>query len=68
MEFYKEYPDLYILHYNKWYKVVALFTNINDSNKYMEEHENASVLKTSGNIIVLVDKNDKGVHTIEITH
>jgi len=58
------YPDLYICHEKAWYKVIAVFTNINDSNIYMSKNENASVLAFKGNVIVLADKNDKGVNAI----
>ena len=51
---------LYVKHYNLWYKVIVIFTDMNQANKFMEENEGVSLLIEEGNAIVLVMKDDKG--------
>jgi len=64
MEFYYEGTTkiLYTKHYGLWYEVVAVFTNVEDANVYMENdrYADSCVLFAHGNTVVLADKNDKG--------
>lgn len=66
MELYYNPEDnlLYCANYNHWYKVIALFTVVEDSNDYMMKHKNASVLLVYGPYIVIVDKRDKGQESV----
>lgn len=67
MTFYATGKHLYVACFNKWYKVLAVFTNTEDANDYMDKYVTASVLKIDGNAIALVDKNDKGVLEVRQT-
>lgn len=64
MEFYlsTDYTPqtLFIAHYNHWYKVVAVFTDDDQANSFMEQNEGTSVLVSEGNAVVIVMKDDKG--------
>lgn len=60
MELYYTKGTLYIGHYNLWFKVVALFTNDDHANKFMEENEGTAVLTQDENNCVIVMKDDEG--------
>ncbi len=64
MEFYTANYNLYVNHFNLWYKVLAIFTDKSYANAYMMQNRMASVLKAEGNVIVLTDKNDKGAESV----
>lgn len=66
MELYLSNTDkkLYVAHYHLWYKVVAIFTDDDDANNFMENHDNTSVINSKGNIIVIVNTDDQGRESV----
>lgn len=62
----KEYERVLFIRgqYSKWYRVIAVFTDDDQANKFMSENEGTAVLTQNGNAIVIVMKNDLGVTTV----
>lgn len=51
---------LYYKHYRNWYKVRAVLISVEDTNAYLEEHEDCGLLNNQSNFYVIVSVKDKG--------
>ena len=55
---------MYILGGHRWYVVMAVLSNTQEANTYMETHDGASVHTVYGDYVVLVHKDDIGKEVI----
>jgi hypothetical protein len=52
--------NLYVRSMGKLLRVVAMFDNDDDANKYMENHDETAVVACFGSFVLLANKYDKG--------
>lgn len=57
---------LFIKHYSKWFRVLAVYRDDAAANAYMARHAHAAALVTHGDFVFIADKNDMGVDAPEL--